>query len=405
VRRRSKANPGASRGELVVGESENGDALGQAVVRVTDQHLEALVDFIRKVWDPNATVDNVRRARACTARANPVTPGEPPPTFLFLAAGKPVGHLSTIADRVWAGSAEIPVHWMKGLMVLPEHRRGPVGFFLLKAALQHSENAMAMVVDPRARRLFEALGFRDVGVLPNYIRILRPIRVLRAVNLDQLGLDGLSRPLRAAFDLASRRFVAPIAGTTVEAATRLWCAAAGGASTRARFETLESWGEGTRADFDALWQRVRPALGAAAVRDGARFAARNVDSRYKIIRVERDGRTVAGAAVRRPRETGDARLGGIRVAVLSDLLLLPEDRADGLSAIRSAETVARELEADALLCSCSHPCLQGLLKRRGYLRLPGNVHFLTRLALPSERMTELSRWWLLRRDGRADDAF
>src|SRR5438128_6349010 len=53
------------------------------VVRVTDSHADALAEFHRAVWDPSATPDRVRRARAA-AQLNPVAPGEDVPTFLFL---------------------------------------------------------------------------------------------------------------------------------------------------------------------------------------------------------------------------------------------------------------------------------------------------------------------------------
>ena len=70
------------------------------VVRVDDRYVAELVEFIRKVWDPNATLENVRRARAEQAANNQASPGEDVPTFLFLAQGHPIGHVTTIPVRI-----------------------------------------------------------------------------------------------------------------------------------------------------------------------------------------------------------------------------------------------------------------------------------------------------------------
>jgi len=101
------------------------------VIRVEERHLPLLAEFVRAVWDPHATAERLGEARAGLAAANPAAPGEPPPTFLFLRDGRPVGHLTTIPARVAVGGREHPAHWMKGFWVLPEHRNGPVGSFRL----------------------------------------------------------------------------------------------------------------------------------------------------------------------------------------------------------------------------------------------------------------------------------
>ena len=163
---------------------------GAEVVVADDRHLETLTDFYRQTWDADADAERVRTARLQAAECNPVCPGDPPPTFLFLLGGRAIGHVGSIPVRVWGAAGVRPAHWVKGLMVLPEHRNGPVGFLLLKDAMRHLELAMAMVVQPEARRLFQALGFADVGVLPNALRVLHPSRVLR--RLDSAGVGGMS---------------------------------------------------------------------------------------------------------------------------------------------------------------------------------------------------------------------
>src|SRR5213593_994324 len=149
-RRGDQASAGESRRE-VVGTS------GVDIVRADDRHAPALAEFYRAVWDPSATPEAVRRARATAAAQNPVTPGEEVPTFLFLQRGRVLGHVTTIPVRLHAAGTSRPGHWVKGLMVVPEHRNGPVGMLLLKEAVRQLDLAMAMVVQPAPRRLFQAL--------------------------------------------------------------------------------------------------------------------------------------------------------------------------------------------------------------------------------------------------------
>ena len=111
-------------------------AASAEVVRAADEHAEVLAEFYRRVWDPAATAERVLGGRRAAA-TDPAGAGEPPPTFIFLADGAVVGHVTTIPVRLWDSGSEHVFHWVKGLMVLPEHRRGPVGFLLLRETLRH----------------------------------------------------------------------------------------------------------------------------------------------------------------------------------------------------------------------------------------------------------------------------
>jgi hypothetical protein len=62
--------------------------------------------------------------------------------------------------------------------------------------------------------------------------------------------------------------------------------------------------------------------------------------------------------------------------------------------------------ADAILCSSAHPAITSSLRRRAYIRLPGNVHLMLRdpegsAALP----LAVDEWWLMRGDAHSDEAF
>lgn len=148
-------------------------------------------------------------------------------------------------------------------------------------------------------------------------------------------------------------------------------------------------------------------MDAAPTRDGAYLRGRYLgEDGYRLLGVYEAGALAGFAAVRPPRADGDPRLNGVRVATVSELVA-PVDRPRILRALLAgAETVARSLDAHALLCSASHPAARAALRRRGCLPCPGNVHVLLREppgAAPLPRA--LDGWWLTRGDSHADEVF
>lgn len=375
-----------------------------AVVRAADEHVGALTDFYRATWDPAATVEGVRGARVIAAQRNPVTPGSEPPTFLFLSDGRVLGHITTIPVRFWNGQDEVAAHWFNGLMVLPEFRNGLVGFSLLKQAVQELPLTGCITVTTAAQRLFQALGFTNYGTLDNYIAILRPACVLRQLNLQALGIARVPGWLSRAVHAAQQTGLATVGGCLAGGALTAWRTL--GSLSRLRC-VVRTGPEVTAAELDDLWARVRPTLAASPVRDGKYLVWRyDSDPAYERVALSNGGRIIAAAVVRRPRDTGDPRLNGIKVATLSDVVF-PADRPDaGFAVLDAAEKLALRLGAHALLCTASHPALTGLLPRRAYVRMPGNVHFMLRDPQRRHGMpASLEAWWLTRGDAEADQVF
>ncbi len=374
------------------------------VVRVGSEHAEALSVFFEAIWSRKTSAETIRADRATAASANPVEPGADIPAFVYLSDGKVLGYISTIPTRLWNGATQIPAHWFIGFMVLQEFRGGPVGHAVLKEAIRQLGLIAVMTVALPSRRLFKALGFNDYGAIGNYLTLIRPARVLNALDPEALGMSSVPGWAVRALRLAQRSGLATVGGLVGSAALGVWRAAAGDQrKVKPREETPAS------SELDTLWNRVRSALGGAPVRDGAyllwRYGA--AESGKYVFICARDGKELAGVAVvRRPREEGDPRLSGIKVATLSDMLFLPENRDVALALLAAAERTAHSMGADALLCTASHPAITTLLSRRAYVKLPGNVHFLVRdvkdvHALPKA----LTDWFLTRGDANSDEVF
>jgi GNAT superfamily N-acetyltransferase len=371
------------------------------VVRVTEEHVGLLAEFFRAVWDPEAEPEAVLQARREDARTNPAARGVPSPTFIVVAGGRAVGFVTTIPGRVWANGREWQGFWLKGLMVLPEFRNGPVGFLLLKEAVRQLEGVLfGMVVAPAARKLFQALGFADVGVVRQRLAPLDGSTIAHRLDLEALGIRGLPGWFPRVLSAARRTGLDRLSGWAAGATRRLW---AGVGSLESRGLSLATERAGWEIpEGDQLWATMRQEIDAGAVRDGAYLRWRYQGPDYELVTVRRGGRLVAIAAVKRPREEPDSRLRGIRVATLSDLVYDPNDQAAGLGGLVAAERAARAMGAHALLGGATAEAVHRLMARRAYLPVPANLHFVLRGPADSGLPTTLDRWWVTRGDGESD---
>jgi hypothetical protein len=378
------------------------------IVEAGAAHAEAMAEFIRSTWSPSATADSVRTARAEAAAQNVAEPGVPPPTWIALRAERVLGYVTTIPVRFWDGERSWPGYWIKGLMVLPEFQNGPIGYAVMKAAVARLPRSGGLAVASQARRLFVALGYTDVGPIPNWIRPLAPGALLSRLDLEALGLTGMPRWLPASVRLARATGMATVVGWAGDWALR-------GVAAASRLSGLGLQATGpfpapAGGELDALWESARPGFPFGVVRDALYMLRRypvSASSPYEWVVVRRRGALAGVAILRRPRTDGDPRLRGIRVATLVDLLFPSADRATGLALLGAAERAGRRMGAEAILATSSARVLVPLLRRQCYVALPGNVHLLYRDA--SEEDAHLSNslhdWWLTRGDGNSDEVF
>lgn len=375
----------------------------------TDEHAEAIAAFYRETWRDDVTPESVLADRRRAAEENVAAPGEAPPIAIVLDGSRVIGYCGSIPQRLWDGRAEYPAYWVKGLMVLPAYRQGPIGFLVCKELTSQLPRATALVVAPAARRLFGALGYTDLGAVANFVRVLRPAALARRLDVAQLGsaLPGWVRAVvRGTQTTGVAAVLAGGAGRVLDFVAVATRRSAG------RFDTGAAEPP-CREELDHVWRNTRAALAASSVRDGlylrSRFgptAAVDAGTRYTFVTAREDGRLVGLAVLREPRETGDPRLGGIRVATLSDTVFPPQRPDIGLALLGGVEREARAARSDAILCTTGHRKLASLLRRQAYVSLRGNVHFFLRDATGGTRWPrDLESWWLARGDGEADEVF
>jgi len=376
------------------------------LLRVGPEHDAILSEFFRAVWDANSTPERVAAARASSASENVASPGEPAPAFIFTSDERAVGYVGSIPIKLWDGRSERGAYWAKGLMVLPEFRKGPIGYLLLKEAVRHLQCAMAATVVPASRKLFEALGFSNLGVLQNYVRVLRPGGFLKKLNLERLGISGIPSWAARGLAVVQRSGIAPLVGAGMRAADAVYVGVRRGPVGALQVGALHSL---DAPEVTGLWNEVRAEFASSPVRDSTYLARRyagGAEGTYRFVAVRQSVRIRALAVVRRPSAEGDPRLAGIRVATLSDLLYSPADARSIAAVLSGADRIARDMGAEALLCSATHASLTRALPRLGYVGIGGNIHFLFRdVSGEGPTARTLSLWHLMRGDSGADEVF
>jgi len=316
-----------------------------------------------------------------------------------------VGYLTTLPVHFWDGLSEWPAYWLKGLMVLPEFRNGPVGHALLKAAARHLQRSGGLAVALPARRLFVALGYADLGEMMNLVRPIASARILRQLATAPESPTGVPRWVARLLFLGRLPGVPSLLGGAVGGL--LW--AIRRTTTRRLSAITVTTGEPPEIrELDGLWKMFRASIASGVVRDGAYLLERyptTAGSPYSWLVARRDGALAGVAVVRAPGGEPHPRLQGLRVGTLVDAMDDPAEPGALPALIAGAEREGRRLQADALLTSASAPRLQRNFRRQGYFPMGGNVHLLFRNAAPDgEFAADLGSWWLTRGDGRADDA-
>lgn len=370
---------------------------------VESHHAPLLAEFFRNTWDPNSTSEKVTEGRARGAAENISEPGFPPPTFIALQGGRIIGYCSTLPLRLWAKGESRSAYWAKGLMVLPEFRGGPIGYHVLAALTKSTPLIAAVTVAEGSKRLFGALGYRDLGAIPNLVRPTQFRMALSQVRPKSLCAEGrLLKLVLGAAELGRGYGGAYVAGLALDGVSSLLFRERAGHNEVHVSESVD------RDEIDSLWDRVKVRLSALPVRDYKSWKARyglGPLSGYSYVTVRRDAELAGVALVKIPKAEGDSRLAGLRMASISDILVSPDDPALPLL-LQASEARAAQLGAGAVIMSMTDRRLLDAARRRGYIRRPGNIHFF--LKAPTDESwwpADLSSWWLTRGDGESDASF
>ncbi|HEV8019038.1 MAG TPA: hypothetical protein VGP32_10815 [Steroidobacteraceae bacterium] len=376
------------------------------VRRLGEADADSIAVFFRaSAWDPQATPDSTREMLRAAAAANPFEPGKGPPTVGVFIGSRLVAYLTSIPTRFWNGTEYAPAHWLKGFWVLEEYRNGPVGFLLLKEMLKHVGIAASLPAALITRQLSAALGMLDLGAVRDYVEPLRPARMLRKLDFGRLEhLSGLSAALSLAAKMARTPPIADLGGALITLSLAVLRLPGAWTARGLRTELAARLPE--EAALDSLWVRAQRTLRSSAMRSGAYLRwryERGANGRYCFACAWRAHELVGLAVLAHPLRLDDARIRGLGIGSVVDLVLDPDCPGALHGVLAVARRWARGANYDALLLTASSRALRGPLLRAGFVQMPGNLHLLLRD--PGARhalSTDLDAWMVTRGDAWSD---
>jgi len=371
----------------------------------SSQHAAAFQEFADHFWpreDPS--IDNSYSPSQVTVNESDRIENKPP-TFLFLKDEAVIGHITSLPVRLSTPSAITQAHWVVGFMVLPEHRNGLVGPYLIKKVNQTLDLAMSLHVEEPVLKILKGLGWYHVGVIPQYVHVLNGYRLVRNIRAQQMSFFNQHGGFwgRGLQFLASKRLAQITMGLLAQLAVRSWLLATTSArrSGRALYVAEEHEFDSS---YDSFWDRVGMKFEALVVRDRAYLQARygRTLKHYKLLAC-REKDELRGFFILKIRQfQDDPRMGWLRIATIIDCLFDPS-HPQSLQALLSASFKRLTGEGvDVIFCTASHRAVQELLVKNAFIKMPGNLNFAYHDRTGSiNKHVSLRAWHLMRGDSDA----
>jgi hypothetical protein len=294
-------------------------------------------------------------------------------------------------------------------MVLPEHRNGPIGVYLIQKVNESFGLVMTLTVEQAPLRIFKGLGWRHLGILPQYIVMLKSYNLLSNIRLNNIGVrhgQGVmtSRLLETTLNRVGIRRILAMVCTSVFA-IRSWRRILKTKEEQS-FKVLEE--NDFNESYDVLWAQVADKFPALVARNQTYLSKRygSQPARYRILACRKGGKLRSFCILTVKTFANDARMGNARIATIIDCLFDPQDSIALSSLIANAVRICEREGADAMLCTASHTQVQDTLRKCGFVGIPGNLNFVyyDRLKVIDESIG-LESWHLMRGDCDADGNF
>jgi hypothetical protein len=317
-----------------------------------------------------------------------------------LKDGEVIGHVATEPVRLAVAGRVLDASWAVGLMVLPEHRNGPVAPLLVKKLNDAVNVGLTLHVEEAALRVFKGVGWTHLGVIPQYIRVLNARAfVTTFARRGQALLSGRRQRLWAVLTRAS----SPVAALVSMVFAGL--AVAGVVRRRRAAGTSVLEEHGFDPTYTELAGRVKGKLGIWVLRDEPYLAARygRRMGAYRLLACRRQDQLLGYVIVKVKQFEDDPRMGDIRMGTLVDCVFDPDEPAVLDSLLQSAVALCRRERVDVVFCSASLRAMGRRLRRHAFVAIPGtlNAAFHDRTAAMGEHLP-LEAWHLMRGDSDAD---
>ena len=362
------------------------------------RHAVAFSRFISLIWPQHDSSDG---------SSVPTDAQRKSPTFLFFKNEDIIGHVATLPVRFHLRKETIPAHWIVGFMVHPEHRNGLVGPYLIKKVKETLDMAMSLHVEDAVLRIVKQLGWKHIGVVPQYIQVLRAGELLRNISSVELASTRRNVWLRVAQKLLSYRPAQMTMAALIQIALAMWWYAKCWARPRVKEVSVVEEHE-FDSSYDMLWQTVGQKFDATVARDKAyllhRYGRHFKD--HTVLACRKNGNLLGFMIVKVKQFKDDPRMGSLRMGTIVDCLFDPDDSQSVQALISASRERVVSRAAAVMFCTASHHTLRESLRANGFIRIPGNLNFAIsdRHAIVPHDLP-LSSYHLMRGDSDAADNF
>ena len=362
-------------------------------VRLYEPELaEACDRFIQRTWPQDPDRDS---AGGSGDRA-----GAPSPRVLFLKDQEVIGHVATNPVRLAVAGQLEDAAWAVGLVVVAEHRNGPVAPLLVKKLNETVDIGLTLHVEEAALRVFKGVGWRHLGVIPQYVRVLNAGTFVRtfARRGGQFLTGCNARVWRA---------LTPVSGPVAALVSVAFAGHAAVGALRRRRATGVTVVEERAFDpsYTELAERVKRKLGVWVFRDEHYLAARygRCMAAYRLLACRRGGRLLGYVMVKVRQFIGDPRMGNIHMGTLVDCVFDPEEPTVLDALLQAVVARCRREQIDVVFCTASLRALGQRLRRHGFIPMAGtlNAAFHDRTGALADN-PPLESWHLMRGDSDAD---
>jgi GNAT superfamily N-acetyltransferase len=261
---------------------------------------------------------------------NPQGAGTALPAWVTLSDGEPVGHLGAMPVRLKVDAAVLDGAWAIDFMTRAGDRRRGIGAALLDKATGSWDAFLTVGQSDASFGLFLKMGWRYLGDLPSFIRVL-DARAILGRRLGALGNFGL-------------RLFGP---------------------RRRRHPDIDIYRVDEFTDeADAFWRAIADDYRVVVPRDQAYLTWKYVTQpgmNYVRLRAARRGQVRGYAVV---RVVPGERPAGL----IADVLTHRDDSAARATLLRAAVSYCQAAGCGIVRCLASHESLQRSLRQAGFLR-------------------------------------
>lgn len=328
------------------------------VERMAHDRIEEVCAFFKRAYADQPVAEHFQDDAFILKRwrwlneQNPTSLDGGIPAWICRHNGRIVGHLAVLPAEAVARGKTLPLCWGRDLIVAPEVRHLGVGPLLVMTAAGDVRRPFLVAgVSEEAYAIYDRLGFVDGGLIPLYLKVYEPSRLLETLPWTKLKRTVASGLVKTVQFWADRKRPA-VSALTVK--------------PLARFDER----------FDQWWSHIEGAFPCVVRRTSATMTWRyhhHPKHQYHCFSVS-DQQALRGVLVVR-----HGRSRGMSAGFMSEMLAHPDDQAaiDRLVGVAQEFFTAAGRERPVFIrCSMLQPAFAKGLARAGFLRAPSSTHWM-----------------------------